>query len=72
MCPGSAPTPRVLMKSAKLEWSLNDLNASLKLLEEAISVFPDFPKLWMMTGEIHEQREDYARAFDTYNAGVSG
>lgn len=68
---GSAPTPRVMMKSAKLEWSLNDLDASLTLLDEAIKVFPDFPKLWMMYGQIYEQRKDLTKAFEAYNSGVS-
>jgi pre-mRNA-processing factor 6 len=67
---GSAPTPRVMMKSAKLEWSLNDLKAAQKLLEEALKVFPDFPKLWMMTGQIYEQEKEFSKAFDAYNAGV--
>lgn len=58
------------MKSAKLEWSLNDLNASLQLLDEALKVFPDFAKLWMMVGQIHEQRGDMSKAFDAYNSGV--
>lgn len=59
------------MKSAKLEWSLNDLNAALTLLDEAIKVFPDFPKLWMMYGQIHEQRKELDKAFEAYNTGVS-
>lgn len=58
------------MKSAKLEWSLNDLKAALQLLEEALKVFPDFPKLWMMTGQIYEQMNEMSKAFDAYNAGV--
>lgn len=58
------------MKSAKLEWSLNDLSASLQLLDEALKVFPDYAKLWMMTGQIYEQRRDVSKAFDAYNAGV--
>ena len=36
----SAPTPRVMMKSAKLEWALNNLGDALNLLEEAVKVFP--------------------------------
>lgn len=68
---GSAPTPRVMMKSAKLEWSLDDLNAALQLLDEALKVFPDFAKLWMMVGQIHEQRGDMSKAFDAYNSGVN-
>lgn len=59
------------MKSAKLEWSLNDLDAALTLLDEAIKVFPDFPKLWMMYGQIYEQKSDLSQAFEAYNSGVS-
>lgn len=70
-CEGSAPTPRVMMKSAKLEWCLDDLKAALKLLDEAIGMFPEFPKLWMMQGQIYEQMEDLSKAFDAYNSGVS-
>ncbi|XP_018318977.1 pre-mRNA-processing factor 6 isoform X2 [Agrilus planipennis] len=55
---GSAPTPRVMMKSAKLEWALNNLDAALNLLDEALKVFPDFPKLWMMMGQIYEQKQE--------------
>lgn len=58
------------MKSAKLEWSLNDLDAALKLLDEALKVFPDFPKLWMMTGQIYEQKKELSKAFDAFNSGV--
>lgn len=68
---GSAPTPRVMMKSAKLEWCLNDLKAALRLLDEAIGMFPEFPKLWMMQGQIYEQMEDLSKAFDAYNTGVT-
>lgn len=59
-----------MMKSAKLEWCLNDLKAALKLLDEAINMFPEFPKLWMMQGQIYEQMNDLSKAFDAYNSGV--
>lgn len=67
----SAPTPRVMMKSAKLEWKLNALDTSLGLLEDALKVFSDFPKLWMMKGQIFEQKEEWSKAFDAYNCGVT-
>lgn len=67
---GSAPTPRVMMKSAKLEWSLNDLDGALQLLDEALKVFPDYAKLWMMVGQIQEQKREFSKAFDAYNAGI--
>ncbi|XP_068081412.1 pre-mRNA-processing factor 6 [Anabrus simplex] len=66
----SAPTPRVMMKSSKLEWALDNLEQALKLLEEAIKVFPDFAKLWLMKGQIEEQQGKLDRAWDTYNSGI--
>ncbi|XP_052872848.1 pre-mRNA-processing factor 6 [Anopheles cruzii] len=66
----SAPTPRVMMKSAKLEWALNDLEEALGLLEDAVKVFPDFAKLWMMKGQIEEQKQLLERAAESYNAGL--
>uniref|UniRef100_A0A182NGV7 Pre-mRNA-processing factor 6 n=1 Tax=Anopheles dirus TaxID=7168 RepID=A0A182NGV7_9DIPT len=66
----SAPTPRVMMKSAKLEWALNNLEDALSLLEDAVKVFPDFAKLWMMKGQIEEQKELLERAGESYNAGL--
>ncbi|XP_071451634.1 pre-mRNA-processing factor 6 [Hetaerina americana] len=66
----SAPTPRVMMKSAKLEWALDDLEKALHLLDEALKVFPDYAKLWMMKGQIEEQRGDQKQAWDTYHQGL--
>lgn len=34
----SAPTPRVMMKSAKLEWCLDNIDEALNLLSDAIKV----------------------------------
>lgn len=66
----SAPTPRVMMKSAKLEWALNNLADALNLLEEAVKVFPDYPKLWMMKGQIEEQQNQLDTAAATYAHGL--
>lgn len=66
----SAPTPRVMMKSAKLEWCLDNLELALHLLDEAIKVFPDYAKLWMMKGQIEEQQDNLDKAFETYNTAI--
>lgn len=66
----SAPTPRVMIKSAKLEWALNNLDVALTLLEEAIKVFADYPKLHMMKGQIEEQMNELDEAYSTYNFGL--
>lgn len=58
------------MKSAKLEWALDNLDVALELLEEAIKAYPDFPKHVMMKGQIEEQLLKYEDAQNTYNTGV--
>lgn len=59
-----------MMKSAKLEWALNNLDVALELLGEAIKVYPDFPKLVMMKGQIEEQLGQLDNAHTSYNLGV--
>ncbi len=41
----SAGTARVMMKSAKLEWVLKNIEKAIELLDEALAVHPDFPKV---------------------------
>jgi len=60
------------MKSAKLEWQLNNLEMAKTLLDEALGKYPDFSKLWMMRGQIAEQEDDENTARDVYLQGVSG
>lgn len=60
-----------MMKSAKLEWQLNNLETAKTLLDEALAKYPDFAKLWMMRGQIVEQEEDENSARDIYLQGVS-
>ena len=47
-----APTNRVYMKSALLERERGRFPEALELLEEGMSKYPDFPKLYMMGGQI--------------------
>jgi pre-mRNA-processing factor 6 len=53
------------MKSARLEWCLNNLDRSKELLAEGIKLYPDFEKFYMMLGQIHAQQGnlDDARRF---------
>ncbi|KAG8131585.1 putative Pre-mRNA-processing factor 6-like protein [Naja naja] len=66
----SAPTARVFMKSVKLEWVLGNIAAAQELCEEALKHYEDFPKLWMMKGQIEEQEELIEKARDAYNQGA--
>lgn len=66
----SAPTARVFMKSVKLEWVLGNIEAAQELCTEALKHYEDFPKLWMMRGQIEEQCEYMDKARDAYNQGL--
>lgn len=59
-----------MIKSAKLEWALNNLDVAIKLLDEAIKVFGDYAKLHMMKGQIEEQMAKDEDAHNTYSQGV--
>uniref|UniRef100_A0A8P4GFJ2 Pre-mRNA-processing factor 6 n=1 Tax=Dicentrarchus labrax TaxID=13489 RepID=A0A8P4GFJ2_DICLA len=68
----SAPTARVsvFMKSVKLEWVLGNIEAAQELCTEALKHYEDFPKLWMMRGQIEEQCENMDKAREAYNQGL--
>lgn len=66
----SAGTARVMMKSAKLEWVLNNIDKAVVLLDEALQKHSEFPKLWMMRGQIEEQRGEATAAREFYNKGL--
>ena len=42
----SAGTARVMMKSVKLEWVLNNMDKAVTMLEDALQKHPDFSKVW--------------------------
>ncbi|CAD6186897.1 unnamed protein product [Caenorhabditis auriculariae] len=65
-----APSPSVWMKSAKFEWCLGNLNEAKEILEEGISRYDDYPRLYLMLGQIHEQNGDYAAARSAYTSGI--
>lgn len=66
----NACTPRVMMKSIKLEWVLRNLSEAEKLLAEAVQRYPDFSKLWMMKGQIHEELNHLDNAREAYKLGT--
>ncbi|XP_031549489.1 pre-mRNA-processing factor 6-like [Actinia tenebrosa] len=66
----NACTARVMMKSIRLEWVLGNIPEASKLLEEAVQKYPDFPKLWMMKGQIQQQKGNQEEAREAYKLGV--
>ncbi|KAI1773576.1 pre-mRNA splicing factor [Hypoxylon cercidicola] len=65
-----APTDRVWMKSAVFERQLDDLDAALDLVQQALNLFPASAKLWMMKGQIYEDLDKSLQAREAYSTGV--
>ncbi|KAI1705808.1 tetratricopeptide repeat domain-containing protein [Ditylenchus destructor] len=66
----SAPSPRFWMKSARLEWCLNELDKAIVMIEDGIKLYPDFEKFYMMWGQILCQRGQFEDARKIYTQGV--
>uniref|UniRef100_A0A915M987 Pre-mRNA-processing factor 6 n=1 Tax=Meloidogyne javanica TaxID=6303 RepID=A0A915M987_MELJA len=66
----SAPSPRFWMKSARLEWCLNDLVRAKELLNEGIKLYPNFEKFYMIFGQIYTQEGNFDEARKFYIEGT--
>ena len=60
------------MKSVRLHWCLNEISAAKELLEEALTNYGYFPKLWMMKGQILAQQgsNGFEPAREAYLEGI--
>jgi pre-mRNA-processing factor 6 len=60
------------MKSVRLHWCLNNLPVAKTLLEKALKMYEDFPKLWMMKGQIFAQEgpSGFEPAREAYLDGI--
>ncbi|KAK0662528.1 putative pre-mRNA-splicing factor PRP [Cercophora samala] len=66
----NAPTDRVWMRSVAFERQLGNNEAALDLVIDALRLFPNAPKLWMMKGQIYEDMGQPPQAREAYGAGV--
>lgn len=70
-----APTDRVYMKSAVLEREEKKFGEAIQLIEEGIALYPKFPKLYIMGGQIcaddlPKQKSSLERARKFYQRGL--
>uniref|UniRef100_A0A1I7SA43 Pre-mRNA-processing factor 6 n=1 Tax=Bursaphelenchus xylophilus TaxID=6326 RepID=A0A1I7SA43_BURXY len=65
-----APSPRFWLKSARLEWCLEDLAAAEELLKEGIQKYPDFEKFFLMLGQLYEQQKRFDEARKAFTTGT--
>ncbi|CAI4233237.1 unnamed protein product [Auanema sp. JU1783] len=66
----SAPSARMWMKSARLEWCLGELQAAKDLIIQGLETYDDFSKLYMMMGQIYQQEGNYVEARKWFTNGV--
>ncbi|CCM03564.1 uncharacterized protein FIBRA_05700 [Fibroporia radiculosa] len=65
-----ADTQRIWMKSAVFERQQDQLDSALETLATAIKKYPKFAKLYMIQGQIHQDRKDYPAARASFAAGI--
>eukprot|EP00093_Oithona_nana_P009284 09284.XXX_71659_74475_1 [CDS] Oithona nana genome sequencing. len=66
----SAPTAKVYMKSAKLEWAQKNEKEALKLVVKGLDLFNIDEKLWMMKGQLELTLKRTEDARQTYALAV--
>ncbi|KAH8676735.1 putative Pre-mRNA-splicing factor prp1 [Tricladium varicosporioides] len=65
-----APTDRVWMKSVAFERQLDNIDAALDLVNQALQLFPAASKLWMMKGQIYESEGKIPQAREAFSTGT--
>ena len=58
------------MKSARLEWGLSNLAGALQTIQYGLGKFPEFPKFYLMKGQIELQQGYKEKARNTYDLGI--
>lgn len=66
----TCPTEHVWIKSAQLEKQLNNRDAEKSLLEDALKLYPQSAKLWIMRGSLAFDTEGVNSARELYETGL--
>ncbi|CAI5450958.1 unnamed protein product [Caenorhabditis angaria] len=65
-----ASSARVWMKNARFEWCLGNLKEAREIIEKAIELYDDYPKMYLVLGQILEQMGDSQAAKNAYTQGI--
>ncbi|KAI0927016.1 hypothetical protein AcW1_007622 [Taiwanofungus camphoratus] len=65
-----ADTQRIWMKSAVFERQQEQIDTALETLATALRKYPKFAKLYMIQGQIHQDRKNFTAARASYAAGI--
>jgi len=66
----SAKTAQLVIRSARLEWSIGNLDEALRMLKAGSEDYKDSPEIYLMLGQIEEQRGDNEKAKGHYSTGL--
>lgn len=66
----SAKTAQLVLRAARLEWSLGNLEEAMRMLRAGVDEFKNFPEFYLMLGQIEEQRGDSDKAKAHYGGGL--
>lgn len=66
----SAKTAQLVMKSAKLEWSLGNLDEAIRLLKGGVDEYKNYPEFYLSLGQIAGQKGDNEQAKSWYSNGL--
>ena len=60
------------MQAIQLEREQNNIKEAYKLCEESLTIYQDFPKLWIIAAQLRESlSQNYEEATEIYNKGVN-
>jgi pre-mRNA-processing factor 6 len=65
-----AGTDRVWIKSVAFERQLDNTDLALDLVNQGLQLFPNAPKLWMMKGQIYQDKGNAPKAREAFNTGT--
>lgn len=66
----SAKTAQLVMRAARLEWSLGNLDEATRMLSAGVEEYKNFPEFYLMLGQIEEQRGASEKAKAHYGSGL--
>lgn len=59
-----------LQKQINILFSIEDEKESVRIINEAITRFPDIPKYYYLRGLLNNKREKYAKALDDFSGAI--
>ncbi|KAI5293207.1 hypothetical protein KEM52_005744, partial [Ascosphaera acerosa] len=65
-----AGTDRVWIKSVAFERQLGNSDEALDLVNQALTIYPQCDKLWMMKGQVYQASQQYPLAREAFSNGI--